>query len=75
MYFHMIDARPHRRDNIFWGRNDRPPQRHDDQVSVPTTVKALERALTRAEFDRPATDSAPFFFYRTQRVTGHDPPT
>ena len=27
----------------------------------PTTVKALERALTQAEFVRPATDSAPFF--------------
>ena len=26
-----------------------------------TTVKALERALRQAEFDRPATDSAPFF--------------
>lgn len=28
----------------------------------PTTVKTLERALTRAEYVRPATDSAPFFF-------------
>jgi hypothetical protein len=26
-----------------------------------TTAKALERALRQAEFDRPATDSAPFF--------------
>jgi len=26
-----------------------------------TTVKALERALRQAEFDRPAADSAPFF--------------
>ena len=26
-----------------------------------TTAKALERALRRAEFDRPAADSAPFF--------------
>jgi hypothetical protein len=25
-----------------------------------TTAKALERALRQAEFDRPATDSAPF---------------
>jgi len=29
---------------------------------VLTTVKALERALRQAEFDRPADDSAPFFF-------------
>jgi len=27
-----------------------------------TTAKALDRALCQAEFDRPATDSAPFFF-------------
>jgi hypothetical protein len=26
-----------------------------------TTVKALDRALRQAEFDGPATDSAPFF--------------
>jgi hypothetical protein len=31
-----------------------------------TTVKALERALRQAEFDGPATDSAPFFS-RAQR--------
>ena len=40
-----------------------------------TTAKALERALRQAEFDRPATDSAPFFFYGTPRVIDHDPPT
>ena len=28
---------------------------------VLTTAKALERALRQAEFDGPATDSAPFF--------------
>jgi hypothetical protein len=39
-----------------------------------TTAKALERALTQAEFDRPATDSAPFF-YGTPCVIDHDPPT
>jgi hypothetical protein len=27
-----------------------------------TTAKALERALRQAEFDRPATDSAPYLF-------------
>lgn len=26
-----------------------------------TTTKASERAMTQAEYDRPATDSAPFF--------------
>jgi hypothetical protein len=26
-----------------------------------TTAKALDRALRQAEFDRPATDTAPFF--------------
>jgi hypothetical protein len=29
---------------------------------VLTTVKALERALRRAEFEGTASDSAPFFF-------------
>lgn len=38
-----------------------------------TTAKALERALTRAEFDRPATDSAPLFFYAPLGYPRHDP--
>jgi hypothetical protein len=28
-----------------------------------TTAKALKRALRQAEFDQPATDPAPFFFF------------
>jgi hypothetical protein len=34
-----------------------------------TTAKALERPLHQAEFDRPATDSAPFFS-RVQKASG-----
>ena len=33
---------------------------------VLTTVKALERALRQAESDRPATDSAPFYYGRVR---------
>jgi hypothetical protein len=36
---------------------------------VLTTVKALERALRQAEFDRPASDSAPLSF----RAQGYMP--
>ena len=38
-----------------------------------TTTQASERALTQAEFDRPATDSAPLFFFSPLGYRRHDP--
>ena len=35
-----------------------------------TTAKALERALRQAEFERPATDSAPFSFRDRTPIIG-----
>jgi hypothetical protein len=36
-----------------------------------TTAKALDRALRQAEFDRPAADSAPFFFHARWQMYGN----
>ena len=36
-----------------------------------TTAKALVRALRLAEFDRPATDSAPFFSRAPRSMSGY----
>ena len=59
-HFH-VDVRPQRRDNIIEGGMTALPNAMATRNWFLTTAKALERALRQAEFDRPATDSAPFF--------------
>ena len=58
----QVEARPRRSDNLIEGGITALPNAMTTRNGILTTVKALERALRQAEFDRPATDSAPFFF-------------
>ena len=58
-HFH-VDVRPLRRDNLIEGGMTALPNAMATRDRFLTTVKALERALRQAEFDGPATDSAPF---------------
>jgi hypothetical protein len=57
----QVDVRPQRSDNLIEGGMTALPNAMATRNWFLTTVKALERALRQAEFDRPATDSAPFF--------------
>src|SRR5512141_1897275 len=57
----QVDARSRRRDNLLEGGMTALPNAMTTRNRFLTTVKALERALRQAEFDRPAADSAPFF--------------
>ena len=57
----QVDVRRRRRDNFIEGGMTALPNAMATRKSVLTTAKALDRALRQAEFDRPATDSAPFF--------------
>ena len=61
----QVDVRPRRSDNFIEGGMTVLPNAMATRDRFLTTVKALERALRQAGFDRPATDSAPFF-YRAQ---------
>ena len=57
-----VDVRPRRSDNLIEGGMTALPNAMATRNRFLTTVKALARALRQAEFDRPATDSAPFSF-------------
>ena len=57
----LVDVRLRRRDNLIEGGMTALPNAMTTRNGSLTTVKALERALRQAEFDRPATDPAPFF--------------
>jgi hypothetical protein len=61
----LVDVRPLGSDNLIEGGMTALPNAMATRDRFLTTVKALERALRQAEFDKPATDSAPFF-YRAQ---------
>jgi hypothetical protein len=64
----QVDVRPRRRDNLIEGGMTALPNAMATRNWFLPTVKALERALRQAEFDRPATDSAPFFFFLRRDV-------
>src|SRR5512143_600270 len=71
-YF-RIDVRPDRRDNFIEGGMTAFHNAMATRNRFLTTAKALVRALRQAEFERPAADSAPFFF-PSPRVADPDPP-
>ena len=56
-----MDVRSQRSDNLIEGGMTALPNAMATRNWFLTTDNALERALRQAEFDRPATDSAPFF--------------
>jgi len=56
-----VDVRPRRCDNFIEGGMTAFPNAMATRNRFLTTAKALDRALRQAEFDKPATDTAPFF--------------